>query len=334
MPNITSIPRSTEPARLPDAPGQPQVRRFLAKAVLLAVPVLFFLIAFELRFTQANPSHFAVKKALLERQASRIEVLIMGSSHELTAIYPGELGRPAFNLASQSQSLYYDISLIRKYRASLPALKLVVLPISYFSLEYDLDDAPERWRSYHYKYFYSLPHQDWHHLFSSRNFSAYFLSSESFRARVLLGKAANAALEYDVWGGWTNRPRIEAMDADQLAAAAQATLRTHEGMMRPKHLAANLTRLQDIVRELRRDGVSVVFITTPVSRFYRDGINKDAYQRMQTAMRKLSASEGFPYRNYMFDGRFTDSDFADGDHLNSAGARKFTHLLRDEALGQ
>lgn len=334
MPDVIPIPRSTEPSRQAQAPDWPQVRRFLAKAALLVIPVLLFLVAFEHRFTQANPSHFAVKKALLERQAARIEVLIMGSSHELTAIYPGELGRPAFNLASQSQSLYYDISLIKRYRASLPALKLVVLPISYFSLEYELEDAPERWRSYHYKYFYSLPHQDWHRLFSTRNFSAYFLSSESFRARVLLGKASNAACEYDSWGGWTNRPPAEATDTNQLAAAAQATLRLHAGMMHPKHLAANVIRLRDIVRELRRAGVSVVFITTPVSRFYSKGINEDVYQRMQTAMRELSAGEGIPYRNYMFDRRFTDSDFADGDHLNSVGARKFTRLLRDEALGQ
>ena len=174
----------------------------------------------------------------------------------------------------------------------VPALKLVILPISYFSLEYELDNAPERWRAYHYQYFYSLPHQDWHHFFSTRNFSAYFLSSESFRARVLLGKTANAALEYDAWGGWTNRPRTEVTDADALAAAAAATLRLHHGMMRPENLAGNVTRLREIIRDLHSNGIKVLLITSPVSRFYRDGVRQDAYRRMQNAAEWRDSGRG------------------------------------------
>jgi hypothetical protein len=41
-------------------------------------------------------------------------------------IEPALLGRPAFNLAANSQSLYYDLALLHKYRSSLTALKLVI----------------------------------------------------------------------------------------------------------------------------------------------------------------------------------------------------------------
>ena len=191
-----------------------------------------FLLVFEARFARLNPSHYSAKKRLLEQQAARVEVLVLGNSQPFVGIQPALLGRPAFNLAANSQSLYYDLALLRKYRSALPALKLVILPIAYLTLESELDEGPDRWRAYYYRYFYSLPHRDWHMVWSARNYSAWFLcGSEISRASVLFGTCADALHEYDSWGGWTNRPCGELLpakpDTSQLDRAALLSLRRH-----------------------------------------------------------------------------------------------------------
>jgi hypothetical protein len=326
------LPETLPPRRLArlNSPGLRVVFRLL----LLAAPFALFLVGFGARFARLNPSHLAAKRHLLEQQAPRIEVLILGSSHELTGVFPTDLGVPAFNLAGQSQSVYYDAALVRKYLPALKSLKLVVLPISYFSLEYELDEAGENWRAYDYFYFYSIPHRDWHKAFSARNFSTYFLCSESFRARVLFGTATNAALDYDAWGGWTNRPCGPLLPAkahtDFLRQAARLTLERHEAMMRPENFEPNLARLDGLIGELQRKHIGVLLVTLPVTRFYGQNIRPATYRRMQQAVHRLAGNYNLEYLNCMFDSRFHDQDFADGDHLNCRGAHKFSGILARE----
>lgn len=311
--------------------------RLLVRVMLFVAPIAVFLLLFEGRFKRLNPSHFAAKKMLLENRAAMVETLILGSSHALTGVDPTVLGGRAFNLASQSQSLYYDAALIRKYRPNLPALKRVILPVSYFSLEYQLEDGPERWRAFHYRYFYGLAHRDWHNLVSARNFSAYFLSGETTRARVLLGSSTNALDEYDQWGGWTNRlcgSRLQAMpqDTNALHQAALGTLRLHHGMMKPEHSSENFLLLDHLIGELRHTGIEVVLVTLPVTQYYTAGVQPEAYDRLRQLLATLSAKHGVPYLNWMEDTRFDLADFADGDHLNCEGAAKLSRYLK-EALG-
>jgi hypothetical protein len=234
------------------------------------------------------------------------------------------LGRQAFNLASQSQSIYYDTLLLRKYLPTLTALKTVVLPVSYFSLDYELDEAPERWRAYHYFYFYGLPHKDWHGFVSARNFSAYFLSGESTRLRVLTGRALNAANEYDGWGGWTNRAcphPVGPGHSEQLQGAARATLNMHHRMMNPAHAGANIERLEETIRSCKSRGLRPILLTSPVTRYYAQGMNQPSWS---------ATRDKIPYLDYSQDARFSDADFADGDHLNCTGAEKFSRILREE----
>ncbi len=328
---LTQTPVKESPPR----PARPQLRLFV-RLFLLSAPFILFLLFFELRFAHLEPSDIQAKNHLLARVAGRVQVLVLGSSHEFAGILPKELGLPAFNLAGQSQSLYYDAALIYKYLPKLKSLKLVILPISYFSLEYELDEGPEPWRAYEYDYFYSIPHRNWHKTVSARNLSAYFLCSESFRARVTFGIATNATVHFDEWGGLTNRPDGNLLpakaDTNFLYTAAVATVQRHEAMMKPENMKPILARLDRLIQDLRRRHIHVLLITSPVTRFYDALIQPATYRQMQKAVHRLSQKYDVPYRNYMFDPRFTDSDFADADHLNFRGAHKFSHILEAELL--
>lgn len=332
MDDLLTIPETPVRERPPRL-ASPQLRLFV-RLFLLSAPFILFLLFFEVRFAQLEPSDIQAKKHLLQRQLSRTQVLILGSSHEFAGILPKELGLPAFNLAGQSQSLYYDTALIYKYLPQLKSLKLVILPISYFSLEYELDEGPEPWRAYQYDYFYSIPHRNWHKAISARNFSAYFLCSESFRARVTFGLATNAILHFDEWGGLTNRPDGNLLparaDTNFLYTAAVGTIQRHEAMMKPENMKPILARLDRLIQDLQRRHIQVLLITSPVTRFYSHLIQAATYRQMQQAVHQLARHYRIPYRNYMFDSRFSDSDFADADHLNVRGAHKFSRILKAE----
>jgi hypothetical protein len=258
----------------------------------------------------------------------------MGPSHAFVGIEPAALGRPAFDLAGNSQSLYYDLELIKKYRQALNSLKLVVIPISPMSLDYELDEGPEKWRCYYYKYFYDLPHRDWHMKYSARNFSAWFLcGSEISRASVVFGTCSNALKEYDPWGGWTNRPRGEALrlqSAADLKRSAESAVKRHLACMRPENRAGNLARLSSLVEDLRSDGIQVLLVSLPVTRFYRERLPSETYRDMQATLADFAIRHQVSYKNHLFDDRFDDSDFQDGDHLNSRGAAKYSELLAGE----
>ena len=122
------------------------MKRFILQLLALGLPIPLFLGAYGHQLSRVHPDEYSSKKALLERQAGNLEVLAMGSSHGYYGILADCLGRPAFNLAAVSQSHYYDRALLEKYLGQLPRLKLVILPISYFSLGYQLDDGIEKWR--------------------------------------------------------------------------------------------------------------------------------------------------------------------------------------------
>jgi hypothetical protein len=98
------------------------VKRFFLKILALGIPFALFLGAYEFRASQVHPNSFSVKKALLERQAQDVEVLVLGSSHAYFDVLPELLGRPAFNLADVSQSLFYDRALLKKYLGRMPSL--------------------------------------------------------------------------------------------------------------------------------------------------------------------------------------------------------------------
>ena len=311
------------------------MRRFFLETLALGIPFALFLGAYEFRVSRVHPNSFSVKKAFLERQTKDVEVLVLGSSHAYYDVLPGLLGRPAFNLADVSQSFFYDHALLKKYLGQMPSLKLVVLPVSYFSIGYQLDDGVERWRSYYYYKYYGLHHRDWRQDWNVRNFSDYFLCNEQLGGarNVFFGKIKDVSADYDPSGGWTNRVANNTGEKPlSLSESAQAALKRHHDLMKSQHVQENVTIIEDIIRELKVRGIKLVLVTPPATRYYRDGMNAGQYQQMQDILKRLSSDYGVNYFNYGFDSKFSDEDYYDSDHLNLRGAEKFSLLLKADVV--
>ena len=311
------------------------MKRFFLKTLALGIPFALFLGAYEFKVSRVHPDSFSVKKALLEQQSREVEVLVLGSSHAYFDVLPELLGRPAFNLADVSQSIFYDRALLKKYLGRMPSLKLVVLPVSYFSLGYQLDDGVESWRSYYYFKYYGLLHRDWRQDWNVRNYSDYFLCDEQLGGarNVFFGKIKDVSADYDPSGGWTNRAAYHAGEKPlSLSESAQVALKRHHALIKSQHVQENTTILEDIIHELKVRGVKLVLVTPPVTRYYSDGMDAGQFQQMQDILKRLGSDYGVNYFNYGSDSRFSDEDFYDSDHLNLRGARKFSLLLKADVI--
>lgn len=88
-------------------------------------------------WVRAQPNAARYKHAWLADSAASVGTLVLGSSHTYYGICPETLADDAFSLALPSQTLRYDLALLRRY--PLPRLHTLVVPLSYFTLHEDLE---------------------------------------------------------------------------------------------------------------------------------------------------------------------------------------------------
>jgi hypothetical protein len=314
------------------------MRRLLIKWILLFLPVAAFLIWFEVARGGRESNLFRVKRNLLHAAAPRVEVLILGSSHEHEGIVPGLVHSNAFNLSAVSQSLYYDCALVQKYAPALPRLQLVVIPISYFSMELELEGTTEEWRSYYYRHIHGIPHRDFRQETRLRNWSAWFLFGRDFGLQAIRGIAPPLIRsDYDAAGGVIDtRPpekRTLHFKPDYVQTSAPVAFARHTAFMHRENLPVHLQSLRELAAMLRQRGVRVVFMTLPVSANYLGRESTEARARTAEAIQALCREFGTEWKDYSGDPRFTDEDFWDADHLNFPGAAKFSRFLGEEFVG-
>ena len=313
------------------------MNRLLLRLGFLVLPFAAFLLWFEGARGNRDTNLFIIKQRRLEALAARVEVLTLGPSHAHDGILPLLVHSNAFNLGAVSQSLYYDCALVRRYAPRLPRLRLVVLPLSYFTPEYELDDGKEIWRSYYYFRFHRISHRDWRLDTHLRNWSTWFLfGRDSGLAAVRGTLPPDIGGSYDMNGGRIDqRPetaRLPHPSPDHVRDSASAATARHHATMNPASLNDNEQRLRELIPFLLAQKIGVVFVTLPVSEGYRAGQKPENMARTAQMIAGLERDFGVGHRDYSADPRFGEADFWDADHLNFAGAAKFSRLLGKEVV--
>ena len=215
-----------------------------------------------------------------------------------------------------------------KYISQMQNLKLVIVPISYFSLEYRLDEAQESWRCGLYHHIYGLPDEEgrW---FNSRDYSYISLYGlPDTKSYLRQGFKVNLAGSVDKQGWQADAPIFPQVE-DLISDGKQRVDQHHKGM-RPQNQLWNTKLLDEMLRELRIHNVTPVLITTPCFYSYSYNTNPQTYHRMQETIRRLCAHHRLEYYDYFTDSRFESKDFRDSDHLNALGAEKFSRIIKED----
>lgn len=299
------------------------MRAFCAKVLLFLAPVVVLSGLLEGALRRI-PNDYSFKRAYLDRHAQDIEVLILGSSHSYYDIDPAYLKARAFNAAHVSQSIKYDDYILDKYWDRLERLRVVVWPISYFSLFWELEEGLESWRVKDYAIYYDCPY----HWYSVRRRLEILNGTMTSHLRRLARFYGGRRSDVRCSETGCIVPSVQPQQQDLGQTGAEAVARH-----RPADYAnvqRILQRLETRVRLCRQKGIAVVFITTPTWITYRGGVSAADWALIESSVGSLCEKyDNASYVNFLADARFGEDDFRNADHLNAQGTQKFSRILND-----
>lgn len=296
------------------------MRRFLKNTGLFAVIILLLLAVGEV-VVRHLPNSYGYKHRWLSGHGGAVSTLVLGSSHTYYGVRSDILGDSVFNLANVSQTPDVDLSLLKYYDKTLPNLRRVIIPVSYFTfVDPRLEDGGEWFRCIGYKVSMGLPdHSD----LSKYNFE--ISDFDGYRAKLqgLVIKQPSNKCDSLGWGvGYTldSRPGDWEEQGAKRAEATTIPVTDRAGQVE--------RRLQEIVDFCRARNVETVLVTTPVWHTYREHLDTAQLNDMYLRTKRLANRNGLKYINLFDSKEFVDEDFHDVDHLSDVGAEKFSILLK------
>jgi hypothetical protein len=307
------------------------IKKFLLKLCLFLLPLLLCFAWVEYKLAHL-PNTYSQKRTDFERQLSDIQILVLGPSHALHGIDPAYFSHKGYNLANASQTIYYDKEITLRYLDRLPALRLVIIPVSYNSLYTQLADSKESFRGWFYARYWGIEAPDMPKL-DFRRYSniarytpqtAFEFAAKGFKVDLLEGLAPNGYLRYDTAGCLKNIS----------FGAGAKRVELYRRMMKEEHLQENVAYLTQLVTTLRERNIQVCFVTAPVFKTFAKYCEPSVFENNLATLKDICLQHGCGYKNYFTDKRFTLPDFYDNDHLNFIGAAKFSAILDSEIVSR
>ena len=293
------------------------MKLFLRNTMIFALPIILSAISFE-GLLRKIPNDYSYKKDYLDRNSRTVEILFLGNSHIYYGIDPKYINRKSFNAAGVSQSLNYDLAIIKKYETKWDSLKCIVLPIDYLSLYTTLESGIESWRVKNYSIYYDI-NINHNILYNTELFTNSFIANLTNAYNYYYKHNVNTNCSLAGWGTKHQGSSHQDLDATGKSAAERHTMSTSA------YLAENLETVSAIIKFAKSKNVSILFFTCPVYKSYSE--NLDSNQLNNTIRKADSLVRTYgnaSYINLLNDKDFTAADFYDADHLNDIGAKKLT----------
>jgi hypothetical protein len=206
----------------------------------------------------------------------------------------------------------------------------VIIPISYFSFYYQLDDTPEEWRDFYYSQFWKLRYPE-RSFFDRRNFSRIALytpekvssfASASFHVNLAPNMKSNGFMLNDTAGNFR-----------QLTdTAGKRRVALHDKIRKMERVPEVMTDLETLLDSLKERQIRFVLLTPPVWKTYSKFCDPKVLENNRRLINQVCARYGCSYFDYFNDSRFDKRDFANSDHLNFIGAEKFSSIIDSEII--
>lgn len=272
------------------------------------------------------PSNYQIKRDRLEKNIENAQVIITGSSHAYNGIKPSLLGVPATNIAYVGQDIYYDTRILLKYLPRAKNAKLVIITVSYHSLEYSMQNSVWGHHISFYKRFWGIDHE--YPTFKLADYSSISLFGVQQSRDYFLTGAITETDQIDENGGNAN-----ARGTDNFAVTnGRLAVKRQDAETNLKYMDKNLEYLEELLSDLNERQIKAVFVTTPGFHSYYDNLDSERYARMQNAIQLLCQKYGLTYKNYLKDERFVAEDFSDSNHLSTKGMEKFSSIIKSEIV--
>ena len=265
------------------------------------------------------PNDYQLKKAYLDKNAPKINILILGSSHSFYGVNPKYFSKHTFNAAYVSQTLDLDEELLHRYKDKLTNLKTVIIPISYSSLFETLETDVEKWRLKNYILYYGFENK-YHYTYNFETFNYdILLNIKKVIKHYVLNKSYITSSNLG-WG--TNFSSKNNQKFDGKFTAKKHTASNF------KLFDANLKSLLKIIELCKKKKVKILYVTTPTHASYYKNVNQMQLLKTTNTINELvKKNPNCEYINLLDSEKFIATDFHDADHLNEIGAKKLSLFL-------
>ena len=299
------------------------MKRFLIRTLAFLLPVFVFLVLCEIGLRK-RMTDYKYKNLWLSEHAPTVEVFILGSSHSYSGIDPTVFSRRAFNGAHMSQDLNYDEFIFRKFAPKMDSLRYLILPISYFTPYWKLEETPDHARVKDYMLYYHCPY----HPFNPQyRLEVYDGLRPLVAIKALLG--IDPPRFFSDFGQLTNYTRQ--LRKENWKESGKTAAKRHTDQSLDQHTYdENLTHAKMIASLCQEKNVSLILLTTPTYKTYHECLMPEQLSQMHVFCRQLETTfSNVRYLDMETDERFLEEDFFDADHLNDQGAKKLTLILEN-----
>jgi hypothetical protein len=289
---------------------------FIKYMLIFCLPVLMAGILCEWAIRRI-PNDYEYKRAYLDSNSDKIETLFLGSSHVFYGINADNLNCNSFNAAYISQSIDYDLMILKKYSNKWRNLKCIVIPVDYFTLFSNLSTGSEAWRIKDYNIYY--------HLITPYNIADYSeMLSNSLKVNIYriynyyYHKENSITCSRLGWGTSYNSKDDKNLITSGLSAAQRHTAKDWGP------LDQNVEILNTIIQFAKKRNIKIIVFTAPAYKTYTQNLDK---KQLTTTIKVVSGYKDAVYYNLLNDTAFKKNDFYDADHLNEIGAKKLTEKM-------
>jgi hypothetical protein len=298
------------------------MKKFTIKTLIFLLPLIISVIIMELLLRQI-PNDYKFKKHYLDNNSDKIEILFMGNSHSFYGLNPIYCKQNCFNSSHISQSLDLDLEILKKYEPNWSKLRVIVLPISYFSFFESMKTSTSPWRIKNYIIYYGISRSKnlrYHTEVLSNNLS---LNIGRIISYYIEGNSAISCSDLG-WGVSYNSKNGRDLVETGKEAAARHTSKDY------KYFNENVSTLKSIIEFGQRHNIKIVLFTPPAYQAYVTNLNKEQLEKtIHTTENILLQYDNCFYFNLLENKSFSLSDFYDADHLNEIGSKKLTELIEN-----
>jgi Protein of unknown function (DUF1574) len=264
------------------------------------------------------PNVYRYKYDYLNKNSNKIEVLILGSSHSFFGINPIYTKMKSFNASHVTQTLDYDLEILKKFENKWADLRYIVLPISYFSLFEKIESSKEAWRTKDYCMYYKIRTSKYLPYYTEM-LSGQLITNYQRLYSYYLKKTDNIACSELGWGTSYNSKTAQNLIESGKEAAIRQTI-TND-----KYYKEMILVLDSIVDFAKKRKIELILFTPPAFKSYRDNLDQNQINRtVQTIVDLVNRCNNCSYYNFLEDKSFISSDFYDADHMNEIGSKKLT----------
>lgn len=294
------------------------------KVLLFLLPVLVIILLMEIALRRM-PNDYKEKGAYLEEHAEEIEVLVFGSSHSYYGINPEYFSSHTYNAAFYSQTLRFDLEILKKYQSRLEQVNTIILPISYFSFQSQLETGNAPYLVKKYNLYMGMDvssalkdHMELLGVQARKNFKKlgdYYIRGEDPITCNKLG-----------WG--TTHHSSDKRDLEETGEVASLRHTRRIEAAEAERVEENLGYLSEFINICKEKNIRLILLTLPAYETYTNGLKKEylEYNRL-SIHRMIESSKNCIYMDLLYDPDFSTEDYYDADHLNEIGARKLSLKL-------